>query len=126
MTLILSLFFSTCHKDVGCLYILFGVWSGLVGSAFSLLIRLELGLTGTFLVDDAFYLGVVTRHALLMIFFLVMPTLIGGFGNWLLPLMLGCSDIAFPRLNALSFWLLPLALSLMLLSGLLDSGVGSG
>lgn len=61
-----------------------------------------------------------------MIFFFVMPTMIGGFGNWLAPLIVGAPDIAFPRMNNLSFWLLPPALSLLLLSSFIESGVGTG
>ena len=135
-------FYSTNHKDIGTLYLIFALIAGIVGYTMSGLIRLELnspgigplaGLveylgfaTGDAAVEQAklLYNSLITYHGLIMIFFMVMPALIGGFGNWFVPIMIGAPDMAFPRMNNISFWMTVAAFVLLMISFFAPSGTG--
>ncbi|MGI9352740.1 MAG: cytochrome c oxidase subunit I [Rhizobiaceae bacterium] len=121
---------STNHKDIGTLYLIFAMVGGLVGGFMSMGIRIELQEPGMQIFNNAHTFNVFTTgHGLIMVFFMIMPSLFGGFGNWFVPLMIGAPDMAFPRLNNISFWLLPAALSLLVISLFVPgppSGNGAG
>lgn len=116
---------STNHKDIGTLYLVFSLLMFFIGGSFAMVIRAELFKPGMQLVQPYFFNEMTTMHALVMIFGAVMPAFV-GLGNWMIPLMIGAPDMALPRMNNLSFWILPFAFSLLLSTLFLPGGGPAG
>ncbi len=112
---------TTNHKDIGTLYLIFALIMFMIGGAMAMVIRAELFQPGMQLVDPAFFNQMTTVHALVMIFGGVMPAFT-GLANWLIPMMIGAPDMALPRMNNWSFWILPFAFTLLLSTLFMDGG----
>ena len=116
---------STNHKDIGTLYLIFSLTMLFIGGSFAMLIRAELFTPGMQLMQPYFFNEMTAMHALVMIFGAIMPAFV-GLGNWMIPLMVGAPDMALPRMNNLSFWILPFAFLLMLSTLFLPGGGPAG
>jgi len=116
---------ATNHKDIGTMYLLFSLAMFFVGGTMALIIRAELFQPGLQLVDPGFFNQMTTMHALIMIFGAVMPAFV-GLANWMIPLQVGAPDMALPRMNNLSFWILPFAFTLLLATLFVPGGAPSG
>ena len=117
--------FSTNHKDIGTMYLVFALIMFFVGGAMAMVIRLELFQPGLQFVDPNFFNQMTTIHALVMIFGAVMPAGV-GLANWLIPMMIGAPDMALPRMNNMSFWILPFAFTMLLSTLFMDGGGPAG
>jgi len=119
-------FNSTNHKDIGTLYLVFSLVMFFIGGSMAMVIRAELFQPGLQLVSPEFFNQMTTTHALVMIFGAVMPAFV-GLANWMVPMMIGAPDMALPRMNNWSFWILPFAFSLLLMPLILEGfGIGGG
>ena len=112
---------TTNHKDIGTLYLWFSFIMFMVGGVMALVIRAELFSPGLQVVDPDFFNQMTTMHGLIMVFGAIMPAFV-GFANWQIPMMIGAPDMAFARLNNWSFWLLPFAALLLILSFFMPGG----
>ncbi len=117
--------FSTNHKDIGTMYLLFSLTMFFIGGAMAMVIRSELAVPGLQLVDPGFFNSMTTMHALIMVFGAVMPAFV-GLANWMIPLMIGAPDMALPRMNNWSFWILPVAFGILLSTLLMPGGAPAG
>jgi cytochrome c oxidase subunit I len=117
--------FSTNHKDIGTMYLVFSLLMFFVGGFLALLIRTELFSPGLQFLQPEFFNQLTTVHALVMIFGAVMPSLV-GLANWMIPLMIGAPDMALPRMNNWSFWILPFAFTLLLSTFFMPGGAPAG
>ena len=116
---------TTNHKDIGTLYLWFSFIMFLTGGTLALLIRAELFQPGLQIVQPVFFNQLTTMHGLIMIFGAIMPAFV-GFANWQVPMMIGAPDMAFPRMNNWSFWLLPVAASLLIGGFFVPGGASAG
>ena len=116
---------TTNHKDIGTLYLWFSFIMFFIGGLMALIIRTELFQPGMQFVDPQFFNSMTTMHAIIMIFGVVMPAFT-GLANWLIPMMIGGTDMALPRMNNWSFWILPFAFAMMLSTLFMDGGGPAG
>ncbi len=117
--------FSTNHKDIGTMYLIFALIMFFIGGAMAMVIRAELFQPGMQFVDPLFFNQMTTVHALVMIFGAVMPAGV-GLANWLIPMMIGAPDMALPRMNNMSFWILPFAFVMLLSTLFMEGGAPGG
>jgi cytochrome c oxidase subunit 1 len=117
--------FATNHKDIGTMYLLLSLTMWIVGGAMAMLIRSELFKPGLQLFDPTFFNSMTTLHGLIMIFGALMPAFV-GLANWMIPLQVGAPDMALPRLNNFSFWILPFAFLILLGTLFVPGGAPSG
>ena len=112
---------TTNHKDIGTLYLIFSGLMFFIGGSFAMVIRAELFKPGLQFVDPALFNTLTTTHGLVMIFGAVMPAFV-GLANWMVPMQVGAPDMALPRMNNFSFWILPFALTLLIGSAFVPGG----